>query len=66
MPGGALRQRTRQRPVRELTDGSGLLRERHEDVRQQQPAGWVMPADESLDTGEVTGAGENLRLVVED
>ena len=65
VPGGALGERLREHPARELADHAGLLGEGDEDVGHQQPTCRVLPAHQSFDTGDELGARVDLGLVVE-
>ena len=62
----ALRQRRVEDVQRQRADQAGVLGQRDELVRRQQPALRVLPAHQRLDAVDVAGREHGLRLVVDD
>src|SRR3984893_14414474 len=64
-PRGQLMARALERPGADIDDQPALLCRRHEILRQAHTAARVLPAQESLETDQLTAAQRVLRLIVE-
>ncbi len=68
-PGAELvqvRERRPHHPIGQFVDQVGLLGQRYEPVRVQQPERRVLPTDQSLDGLHLPAVRRRLRLVVQD